>query len=176
MGDQRLVPAVGALYAAAAAGPATGGQILRPSELQSQETRIYWQFRKCAKIHSIEGETESELWKGLQSFFRTKMRIPTSELAETDVVSVRKMRMGRTRGRQPHGEVVVVFADVEARDRVCSYARNLAPYIDDQNRPTAGVQMYVPAHLGGVQKILLCLLYTSPSPRDLSTSRMPSSA
>ena len=25
-------------------------------------------------------------------------------------------------------------------------------------------------------KIILCLLYTSPSPRDLSTSRMPSSA
>ena len=24
--------------------------------------------------------------------------------------------------------------------------------------------------------LLLCLLYTSPSPRDLSTSRMPSSA
>jgi len=27
-----------------------------------------------------------------------------------------------------------------------------------------------------VTRILLCLLYTSPSPRDLSTSRMPSSA
>ena len=25
-------------------------------------------------------------------------------------------------------------------------------------------------------KVLICLLYTSPSPRDLSTSRMPSSA
>ena len=27
-----------------------------------------------------------------------------------------------------------------------------------------------------VNKIHICLLYTSPSPRDLSTSRMPSSA
>ena len=27
-----------------------------------------------------------------------------------------------------------------------------------------------------VESILFCLLYTSPSPRDLSTSRMPSSA
>ena len=26
------------------------------------------------------------------------------------------------------------------------------------------------------EKLMLCLLYTSPSPRDLSTSRMPSSA
>ena len=28
----------------------------------------------------------------------------------------------------------------------------------------------------GAGLILICLLYTSPSPRDLSTSRMPSSA
>ena len=33
------------------------------------------------------------------------------------------------------------------------------------------------AALAGVDTLLLiCLLYTSPSPRDLSTSRMPSSA
>ena len=29
---------------------------------------------------------------------------------------------------------------------------------------------------GGAANVLGCLLYTSPSPRDLSTSRMPSSA
>ena len=28
----------------------------------------------------------------------------------------------------------------------------------------------------GVDEVYTCLLYTSPSPRDLSTSRMPSSA
>ena len=28
----------------------------------------------------------------------------------------------------------------------------------------------------GIQGLVTCLLYTSPSPRDLSTSRMPSSA
>ena len=31
-------------------------------------------------------------------------------------------------------------------------------------------------HLSGGQQDCTCLLYTSPSPRDLSTSRMPSSA
>ena len=30
--------------------------------------------------------------------------------------------------------------------------------------------------LSGIVLMTLCLLYTSPSPRDLSTSRMPSSA
>ena len=31
-------------------------------------------------------------------------------------------------------------------------------------------------HAAQVQSLKVCLLYTSPSPRDLSTSRMPSSA
>ena len=33
-----------------------------------------------------------------------------------------------------------------------------------------------PLYYRGFTKSLCCLLYTSPSPRDLSTSRMPSSA
>ena len=32
------------------------------------------------------------------------------------------------------------------------------------------------ANMDGVGELSICLLYTSPSPRDLSTSRMPSSA
>ena len=32
------------------------------------------------------------------------------------------------------------------------------------------------AYTGEIAPAMLCLLYTSPSPRDLSTSRMPSSA
>ena len=31
-------------------------------------------------------------------------------------------------------------------------------------------------HMGTLEWYCVCLLYTSPSPRDLSTSRMPSSA
>ena len=33
-----------------------------------------------------------------------------------------------------------------------------------------------PAEIGYLAQLTDCLLYTSPSPRDLSTSRMPSSA
>ena len=34
----------------------------------------------------------------------------------------------------------------------------------------------VEAKFAGILRVNVCLLYTSPSPRDLSTSRMPSSA
>ena len=32
------------------------------------------------------------------------------------------------------------------------------------------------SHKGGMWKVISCLLYTSPSPRDRTRSRMPSSA
>ena len=143
----------GSYAAAAAAGSKSGNVSNRALDLLSQETRQYWQFCKCAKIHPIDGETDKELWHGLQEFIRSKLRIPTSEIAENDVVSVRRMRMGRNRG--PVGEVIVVFSDVDVRDRVCSYARNLAPFVDSSNKPTAGVRMYVPTLLGGAHKALL---------------------
>ena len=41
--------------------------------------------------------------------------------------------------------------------------------------PIAEWLAYSPSESGGVN-VCICLLYTSPSPRDLSTSRMPSSA
>ena len=46
--------------------------------------------------------------------------------------------------------------------------------------PKVGERFWIAGVIGGVCQILaticVCLLYTSPSPRDLSTSRMPSSA
>ena len=44
-------------------------------------------------------------------------------------------------------------------------------FIDDDR------QIYVVVHNDRTEDpLIICLLYTSPSPRDLSTSRMPSSA
>ena len=45
--------------------------------------------------------------------------------------------------------------------------------------PTASLREGYTGYVGSARKLfkkLGCLLYTSPSPRDLSTSRMPSSA
>ena len=42
--------------------------------------------------------------------------------------------------------------------------------------PTGLKWSFAPKEVGSRPHYLVCLLYTSPSPRDLSTSRMPSSA
>ena len=49
--------------------------------------------------------------------------------------------------------------------------------LDSRGNPTVEVDCYVGGSLLGRAMVPSgCLLYTSPSPRDLSTSRMPSSA
>ena len=60
-----------------------------------------------------------------------------------------------------------------------SYARSLLmPILAElSNRTTANDKSTLPElNLESNPRLLSCLLYTSPSPRDLSTSRMPSSA
>ena len=61
--------------------------------------------------------------------------------------------------------------------------REWADYADGRQTDLSGAEadeVYLPhEHLAAVGSriiLLACLLYTSPSPRDLSTSRMPSSA
>ena len=52
---------------------------------------------------------------------------------------------------------------------------NWAPVQTELTAENLTVEGSIPPQLEGVY-IRTCLLYTSPSPRDLSTSRMPSSA
>ena len=64
---------------------------------------------------------------------------------------------------------------LEAVRRTCPFPeRHLSLSVDllETGQLCAGIQR-AQEFLGGVD---VCLLYTSPSPRDLSTSRMPSSA
>ena len=99
------------------------------------------------------GETEDELRSGLKEFFYVKLNMPTDCVKEDEVQHVRRVRLRR--GRQNQGEVVVLFNDIETRDRVVSYARNLAPFVDEKGKPTAGVRFDIPDHLTGVHKTLL---------------------
>ena len=55
-----------------------------------------------------------------------------------------------------------------------SLRANVRQVVDEQERFCKDVQAAVAVSRETKGKI--CLLYTSPSPRDLSTSRMPSSA
>ena len=74
--------------------------------------------------------------------------------------------------------LVELFADEDRRpqEAVAAVAPALAQAVDAvAERLRAGGRLfYLGAGTSG--RLGVCLLYTSPSPRDLSTSRMPSSA
>ena len=48
--------------------------------------------------------------------------------------------------------------------------------IATHGKMASGIRYTAELIVGKMAEITTCLLYTSPSPRDLSTSRMPSSA
>ena len=52
--------------------------------------------------------------------------------------------------------------------------------VDQINEATSGNGVQIPGHMvqivQGISTTYTCLLYTSPSPRDVEESRMPSSA
>ena len=60
---------------------------------------------------------------------------------------------------------------------IVALSSNYALYADMSNRVMSILSSYSPRHeVYSIDECFVCLLYTSPSPRDLSTSRMPSSA
>ena len=65
-------------------------------------------------------------------------------------------------------------AIVKGRDRAAARAMLRATGMDDEN--FEGPMIAVFNTWTNMGPCNICLLYTSPSPRDLSTSRMPSSA
>ena len=46
------------------------------------------------------------------------------------------------------------FTDSDTRELILSYARSLAHYIDNENKPTAGIRMQVSDYLEGTYKLL----------------------
>lgn len=80
------------------------------------------------------------------------MKIPTSDLSESDVVEVRRVLTAR--GRRSRDEVCVMFTDMETRDRIASYARNLSCYIE-KGKPTVTFRHDIPSFLLGVHKVML---------------------
>ena len=124
-----------------------------PRSPSAHEMKQYWYARTCIRCWNIDGDNDEDRMRNLQRFFQQAMKIPSSELSGKDIISVRRVQLGRN--KQPRGEVIVAFDCVETRDRVVSYARNLGSFVGPDNKPTAGIRPEVPSHLGGVHCALL---------------------
>ena len=77
-------------------------------------------------------------------------------------------------GKTLKGAHVLMTGDLKYGRTVHSLIKLLALYAPMRVTLVAPPGLEMPNHL--IERVSRCLLYTSPSPRDLSTSRMPSSA
>ena len=137
-----------ASYAETAGRAAVPVRCHRSDQLATQ----YWNSRQSARISPIDGDGEEEIWAGLQRFFFEKMRIPQTDLRQSDILNVRRVLTAR--GRKSRLEVCVKFLDLETKDRVGSYAKNLGEYIEN-GKATATFRHEIPSHLTGVHRTLL---------------------
>ena len=105
------------------------------------------------RFFPINGSTEAEMTKELGNFVVEKLKIPSGILSDKDINFVRRVKSSKR--SKIENEVLVAFNSVEARDLVQSYARNLADWVDpDNKKPTAGLRMEVPERLIGDFKAL----------------------
>ena len=119
----------------------------------SRETKHFLRSRRSSRFYPIEGTSEEELRTNLRMFLEEKLRIPSGDIREDDVESIRRVRVGRDKKNM--NEVTVLFIDIDTRDRINSYARNLGLFVDPTGKPTAGIRFDIPDHLASVHRTLL---------------------
>ena len=119
---------------------------------QSDEAEWFWSARKCLRFFPIEGKEENQMRASLDEFVSKKLKIPSGQLTSSDIGFVRRVRS--TKRTKTKDEVLVSFTTVAARDLVQSYARNLAEWTDEDNKPLAGIRMEIPERLIGDFKAL----------------------
>ena len=153
LGAERPMPALSSYADAAAAAKPMADATPKHAAGSDRREHQYWRARRSSRFFPINGETEEELRKSLRLFCTEKLRILAEDLQDDDVEHIRRVR--QRRGRESFAEVVVLFNNIETRDRITSYARNLGQFVDAKGKPTAGIRFAIPDHLTGVHRTLL---------------------
>ena len=118
---------------------------VRTSEQEEARVKEYERARRSLRIWPIAGSQDREIEDSFKSFLAEALLIPSSDFTATGIEQVR--RVASPRGALAYDEVLVLFSTPEKRDDFFAKGKLLAPYKDDENKPTAGFRMEVPAYL-----------------------------
>ena len=89
--------------------------------------------------------------------------------------SVRGTILPRSADSRSDIDYMVVFNTSDGKKKPQTYLDRLRKFAENKYS-SSDIKQSSPTLVLSLNHISFCLLYTSPSPRDLSTSRMPSSA
>lgn len=123
----------------------------RPAPENNEDDNRYWRSRRSLRCWPVRGPP-GELWGNVGDFFHQIMDIPTNNLTQESVETIRRISTGRNSKGKIRDEVLVVFCDVSTRDMVLSYASNLSRHRDQAEPP--GVRLDIPDQLTGQFKTL----------------------
>ena len=135
-----------ATYAFAASAPA------QPATAGNDANNWYWDARRCLRLFPVDGADNTQIMQNLDVFLQQKLKIPPGMLQEKDIKFVRRIKS--TKRTKIAQEILVSFVSVETRDMVHSHAKNLAEWVDKDNKPLAGVRLEIPERLIGDFKAL----------------------
>ena len=108
--------------------------------------------RRAVRLWPVVGSDEESLWQGVGEFLHETMAIREDDICQDDIEEI--VRVPLERGRDDRDEVVVRFFDKQKRDLVASSAPSLAPKIDRNGKPTAGIRMEIPPELTDTFRLL----------------------
>ena len=100
--------------------------------------------------------------------------LPEDKARQNHVISV-ALDVARRSGFQDMATPIFEFSDVFSRPLGASSDVVSKETYSFEDRGGTGLTLR-PEGTASAMRAVICLLYTSPSPRDLSTTRMPSSA
>ena len=122
----------------------------------SEDEAQCWFARRGIRCWPVAGTSENELRTAVDSFFREKLRVPSSNFSQRDIEEIRRIIPRSRPERQRDGganaikdEVLVVLREVQTRDMLFRHASNLSAWRDDRNPNSIGVRLQIPTHLSG---------------------------
>lgn len=101
--------------------------------------------RIASKDHLPRRNDDVTMTRNFFEFVRSALQIGRDNLADEDVENV--IRVRNNLGNHVYAEALVMFHRATDRDLIASKWRNLAYFIDNDGKPTAGLKMDIPPHL-----------------------------
>ena len=112
--------------------------------VNEEEVSEFRRARKSLRLWPVNGRTKDDLWHEAGIFMGTNLGMQ-GKLDRTKIEEI--VRPEIPSGPGAKDEVLVRFTDDTTRDMVLGAAALLAPFVDDQGKPTAGLRIEVPKHL-----------------------------